>query len=130
MVVRGVGTATTFGLRTKVNIVPEQNTQLSGLYFSGCTYCTQMEAEGFRRFTYFPDRPDVMAKYTRVRIEADRAKCPVLLGNGNKIDEGVCADDASRHFAVFQDPFAKPSYLFAIVAGGLGGIEDSFTTAS
>ncbi|CAK0905549.1 unnamed protein product [Prorocentrum cordatum] len=130
MVVRGVGTATTFGLRTKVTVVPEENTQLSGLYFSGCMYCTQMEAEGFRRFTYFPDRPDVMSKYTRVRVEANKAKCPVLLGNGNEIDAGTCEDDAERHFAVFEDPFAKPSYLFAIVAGDLGRIEDTFTTAS
>lgn len=130
LVVRGVGTEKTFGLRTTVAIEPEKNTQLSGLYYSGCMYCTQMEAEGFRRFTYFPDRPDVMAKYTRVRIEADKAKCPVLLGNGNKIDEGDCAGDPSRHFAVFQDPFAKPSYLFAIVAGNLGSIENTFTTCS
>uniref|UniRef100_A0A7S0A2B6 Aminopeptidase N n=1 Tax=Pyrodinium bahamense TaxID=73915 RepID=A0A7S0A2B6_9DINO len=130
MVVRGVGSANTFGLRTKVVEEPEKNTQLSGLYFSGCMYCTQMEAEGFRRFTYFPDRPDVMSKYTRVRIEADRAKCPVLLGNGNKLEEGTCADDSSRHFAVFEDPFAKPCYLFAIVAGDLGSIEDKFTTMS
>eukprot|EP00930_Biecheleria_cincta_P056902 TRINITY_DN42918_c0_g1_i1.p1 TRINITY_DN42918_c0_g1~~TRINITY_DN42918_c0_g1_i1.p1 ORF type:complete len:1027 (+),score=170.83 TRINITY_DN42918_c0_g1_i1:366-3083(+) len=130
MTVHGVGTATNFQLRTRVLIEPEKNTQLSGLYFSGCMYCTQMEAEGFRRFTYFPDRPDVMAKYTKVRVEADRTKCPVLLGNGNKIDSGSCVDDPTRHFAVFQDPFAKPSYLFAIVAGDLGGIEDTFTTAS
>jgi len=130
MTVKGVGSATTFALRTKVVIEPEKNTQLSGLYYSGCMYCTQMEAEGFRRFTYFPDRPDVMSKYTRVRIEADKAKCPVLLSNGNKVDEGTCAEDPLRHFAVFQDPFAKPSYLFALVAGDLGSIEDSFTTAS
>eukprot|EP00931_Biecheleriopsis_adriatica_P065494 TRINITY_DN40015_c0_g1_i1.p1 TRINITY_DN40015_c0_g1~~TRINITY_DN40015_c0_g1_i1.p1 ORF type:complete len:1017 (-),score=262.98 TRINITY_DN40015_c0_g1_i1:64-3090(-) len=129
MVVTGVGSSPSFKLRTVVAIEPEKNTQLSGLYYSGCMYCTQMEAEGFRRFTYFPDRPDVMAKYTKVRIEADKTKCPVLLGNGNKIDEGSC-EDASRHFAVFQDPFAKPSYLFAVVAGDLGGIEDSFTTMS
>eukprot|EP00928_Gymnodinium_smaydae_P039190 TRINITY_DN26820_c0_g4_i2.p1 TRINITY_DN26820_c0_g4~~TRINITY_DN26820_c0_g4_i2.p1 ORF type:complete len:945 (+),score=164.13 TRINITY_DN26820_c0_g4_i2:114-2948(+) len=130
LVVHGVGNSNSFAVRTQVSINPEGNTQLSGLYFSGCMYCTQMEAEGFRRFTYFPDRPDVMAKYTRVRIEADKAKCPVLLGNGNKLEEGTCENDASRHFAVFQDPFAKPSYLFALVAGNLGGIHDTFTTAS
>jgi aminopeptidase N len=113
-----------------VTIVPEENTQLSGLYFSGCMYCTQMEAEGFRRFTYFADRPDVMSRYTKVRIEADRAKCPVLLGNGDKLSEGTCADNSDRHFAVFADPFAKPSYLFAIVAGNLSQIEDTFTTKS
>jgi len=129
MVIRGLP-STPFTLRTVVSIEPEKNTQLSGLYFSGCMYCTQMEAEGFRRFTYFPDRPDVMSKYTEVRIEADREKCPVLLGNGNKIGEGTCTDDASRHFAIFEDPFAKPCYLFAIVAGKLGGIKDTFTTAS
>jgi aminopeptidase N len=130
MVVKGVGSAPSFKLRTRVAIEPEKNTQLSGLYFSGCMYCTQMEAEGFRRFTYYPDRPDVMSKFTSVRIEADRAKCPVLLGNGNKIDEGTCEGDASRHFAVWQDPFAKPSYLFAVVAGDLGSIHDTFTTMS
>jgi len=130
MTVRGVGSAATFGLRTRVSVEPEKNTQLSGLYYSGCMYCTQMEAEGFRRFTYFPDRPDVMSKYTRVRIEADRATCPVLLGNGNKIDGGTCEDDSSRHFAVFQDPFAKPCYLFALVAGDLGCITNTFKTMS
>eukprot|EP00929_Paragymnodinium_shiwhaense_P007420 TRINITY_DN111332_c0_g1_i1.p1 TRINITY_DN111332_c0_g1~~TRINITY_DN111332_c0_g1_i1.p1 ORF type:complete len:1064 (+),score=335.62 TRINITY_DN111332_c0_g1_i1:38-3193(+) len=119
-----------FCLRTRVTIEPEKNTQLSGLYFSGCMYCTQMEALGFRRFTYFLDRPDNMAKYTKTRIEANKEKCPILLGNGNKIEEGACADDASRHYAVFEDPFAKPSYLFAVVAGDLGGIKDTFTTAS
>jgi len=130
MIVSGVGAATTFGLRTKVTVVPEQNTQLSGLYFSGCMYCTQMEAEGFRRFTYFPDRPDVMSKYTRVRVEASKAKCPVLLSNGNNIESGTCEDDPQRHFAVFEDPFAKPCYLFAAVVGDLGCIEDTFTTVS
>jgi len=130
MVVRGVGSAPSFRLRTVVAVEPEKNTQLSGLYFSGCMYCTQMEAEGFRRFTYYPDRPDVMAKFTSVRIEADRAKCPVLLSNGNKVEEGACEGDPSRHFAIWQDPFAKPSYLFAIVAGDLGSVRDTFTTMS
>jgi len=130
MTVTGTGTDSSFTLKTVVAVEPEKNTSLSGLYYSGCMYCTQMEAEGFRRFTYFPDRPDVMAKYTKVRIEADKTKCPVLLGNGNKLDEGSCADDASRHYAVFEDPFAKPSYLFCIVAGKLGSIEDTFTTMS
>jgi len=130
MTISGLGEQTNFKLRTVVSIEPEKNTQLSGLYFSGCMYCTQMEAEGFRRFTFFPDRPDVMARYTRVRIEADRAKCPVLLGNGNQIESGSCEEDPARHFAVFQDPFAKPSYLFAIVAGDLGSIEDTFVTMS
>jgi len=115
-------------LETQVEIVPEKNTQLSGLYYSGTMYCTQMEAEGFRRFTYFLDRPDVMAKYTKVRIEADKEKCPVLLSNGNVMEKGDLDD--GRHFAVFQDPFPKPSYLFALVAGDLGSITDSYTTLS
>merc|ERR1719329_644685 len=102
MIVHGVGGATTFVLKIRVSIVPEENTQLSGLYFSGCMYCTQMEAEGFRRFTYFPDRPDVMSKYTRVRVEANQAKCPVLLSNGKEIEAGTCTDDSARHFAVFE----------------------------
>eukprot|EP00472_Partenskyella_glossopodia_P010912 CAMPEP_0197537250 /NCGR_PEP_ID=MMETSP1318-20131121/56281_1 /TAXON_ID=552666 /ORGANISM="Partenskyella glossopodia, Strain RCC365" /LENGTH=960 /DNA_ID=CAMNT_0043095375 /DNA_START=107 /DNA_END=2992 /DNA_ORIENTATION=+ len=116
-----------FVLETEVDIVPEDNTQLSGLYKSGSTYCTQCEAEGFRRITYHLDRPDVMAKY-RVRVEADKS-WPVLLSNGNMIDSGDVAG-SSRHFAVFEDPFPKPSYLFAVVVGNLGKISDTFTTMS
>lgn len=115
-------------LETTVEIVPEENTQLSGLYKSGPMYCTQCEAMGFRRITYFPDRPDNMATFERVRIEADKTNYPVLLSNGNLIEEGE-TDDGS-HYAVWSDPFPKPSYLFAAVAGNLGSIKDSYTTKS
>jgi len=90
-------------------------------------YCTQCEAEGFRRITPMMDRPDVMAKY-KVRIEAPKKECPVLLGNGNLVESGELEN--GRHFAVWEDPFPKPSYLFAVVAGDLGSIKDSFTTKS
>ncbi len=95
-------------------IDPSANTQLMGLYRSSGTYCTQCEAEGFRRITYFPDRPDVMAVYT-TRIEADKGQAPILLANGNLIESGDLP--AGRHFAVWRDPFPKPSYLFAMVGG-------------
>ena len=121
------GVGESFELITIVEIKPEENTALEGLYKAGGLYCTQCEPEGFRRITYFPDRPDVLAVYT-VRIEADKVSCPVLLANGNKIEEGELEE--GRHFAVWHDPFPKPSYLFAMVAGDLGPIEDSFTTAS
>ena len=116
-----------FELRTVVAIEPQKNTQLSGLYKSSGIFCTQCEAEGFRRITYFQDRPDVLATYD-VRIEAERARYPVLLSNGNEVDKGDAPD--GRHWASFADPFPKPSYLFAAVAGELGGIEDQFVTAS
>jgi len=115
-------------MEIEVEIEPEKNTQLSGLYYSGSMYCSQMEAEGFRRFTYFLDRPDVMAKFTSVRLEADEKRCPILLSNGNRTDAGKL--DGGRHFAVWSDPFAKPSYLFAVVAGDLASIQDKFTTKS
>ncbi len=104
-------------LTTRVKIIPETNTQLSGLYKSGSIYCTQCEAMGFRRITYYPDRPDNMAIFDKVRIEADKELYPVLLGNGNKIDEGTVGDEEgkTRHFATWSDPFPKPSYLFCIV---------------
>eukprot|EP00291_Cryptomonas_curvata_P010866 CAMPEP_0172187180 /NCGR_PEP_ID=MMETSP1050-20130122/21203_1 /TAXON_ID=233186 /ORGANISM="Cryptomonas curvata, Strain CCAP979/52" /LENGTH=331 /DNA_ID=CAMNT_0012861491 /DNA_START=244 /DNA_END=1235 /DNA_ORIENTATION=- len=117
-----------FTVETDVTIKPEDNTQLSGLYQSSGVYCTQCEAEGFRRISPFQDRPDVMASYVRVRIEADRAACPVLLSNGNLVAQGEL--EGGRHFAEWQDPFPKPSYLFALVAGDLGSIKDSFTTVS
>ena len=101
-------------LTTRVKIIPETNTQLSGLYKSGSMYCTQCEAMGFRRITYYPDRPDNMAIFDKVRIEANKELYPVLLGNGNKIEEGK-ADENGRHFAIWSDPFPKPSYLFCIV---------------
>lgn len=117
----------TFELSTTVAITPEKNTQLSGLYKSGSMYCTQCEAEGFRRITYFLDRPDVMATY-RVRIEAPKEDYPILLSNGNKVEEGDAG--SGRHFATWEDPFPKPSYLFAAVVADLGFIEDSFVTKS
>ncbi|MGH6945654.1 MAG: aminopeptidase N, partial [Geminicoccaceae bacterium] len=116
-----------FVLETAVRIRPDANTRLEGLYLSNGVFCTQCEAEGFRRITYFLDRPDVMARY-RVRIEADRAGCPVLLAGGNLIDEGDLG--GGRHFALWEDPFPKPSYLFALVAGDLGRLQDRFTTRS
>ena len=99
-----------------------------GLYRSNGTYCTQCEAEGFRRITYFLDRPDVLARYT-TRIEADQGEAPILLSNGNCIESGAIAG-TGRHFAVWQDPFPKPSYLFALVAGDLARVSDTFTTMS
>ena len=114
-----------FTLTVETSVDPSANTQLMGLYRSSGTYCTQCEAEGFRRITYFPDRPDVMAVFT-TRIEADKAQVPVLLGNGNPVESGDLP--AGRHFAVWHDPFPKPAYLFALVGGVLACVEDSFTT--
>ncbi|PCJ99684.1 MAG: aminopeptidase N [Zetaproteobacteria bacterium] len=115
-----------FTLEIQTKIYPEKNTRLEGLYNSGGTYCTQCEAEGFRRITYYPDRPDVMTEFT-VRIEADK-KYPVLLSNGNRIDGGESGED--RHFNIWEDPHPKPCYLFALVVGDLTHIHDTFTTAS
>ena len=117
-----------FRLEIETVVDPSANTQLMGLYRSGLIYCTQCEAEGFRRITYFPDRPDVMAVYT-TRIEADKADVPVLLANGNLIASGD-VPGTGRHFAVWQDPFPKPSYLFALVGGKLACVEDRFRTMS
>ena len=108
-------------------IRPEDNTKLSGLYRSNHLFCTQCEAEGFRRMTYFPDRSDVLALYT-TRISADKSKYPILLSNGNLIDSGDTDD--GRHWVIWQDPFKKPSYLFALVAGRLACVTDYFTTCS
>jgi aminopeptidase N len=116
-----------FTLEIETLVDPSANTQLSGLYRSSGTYCTQCEAEGFRRITYFPDRPDVMAVYT-TRIEADKAEAPVLLANGNLRQSGDLPE--GRHFAVWHDPWPKPAYLFALVGGRLGCIEDMFVTRS
>jgi aminopeptidase N len=116
-----------FTLEIETLVDPTANTQLSGLYRSNGTYCTQCEAEGFRRITYFTDRPDVMAVYS-TRIEADKAEAPVLLSNGNLVESGDLPD--GRHFAVWQDPHPKPSYLFALVGGNLGHVENSFRTMS
>ena len=116
-----------FTWRGEVEIAPEDNKALEGLYISNGMYCTQCEAEGFRKITYFPDRPDVMTTYT-VRVEADRGACPVLLSNGERGETGDLPD--GWHYAVWHDPHPKPAYLFALVAGQLEKIEDSFTTAS
>jgi aminopeptidase N len=114
-------------LEMETAISPEANTALSGLYVSGGNFCTQCEAEGFRRITWFLDRPDAMTLFT-VRIEADKALYPVLLSNGNLTDSGDLPE--GRHYAVWHDPFPKPSYLFALVAGDLVCQQDSFTTSS
>jgi aminopeptidase N len=117
-----------FTLEIETVIDPAANTQLMGLYRAGAAYCTQCEAEGFRRITYFLDRPDVMAVYT-TRIEADKAEAPVLLSNGNLIAAGD-VPGTNRHFAVWHDPFKKPCYLFALVGGRLARVADTFTTMS
>ncbi len=114
-----------FRLETEVEIDPLANTALEGLYMSGGRFCTQCEAEGFRKITYFPDRPDVLARYT-VRVEANAKSYPRLLSNGNQIDAGNLP--GGRHFAVWKDPFPKPCYLFALVAGELDAVSDSFVT--
>lgn len=106
---------------------PQENTELSGLYRSNNLFCTQCEAEGFRRITYFYDRPDMLTKYT-TRISADKTKYPVLLSNGNLIDSGDIGN--GRHWVLWQDPFKKPSYLFALVAGDLDCVEDTYVTQS
>ncbi|MGA2941484.1 MAG: aminopeptidase N [Xanthobacteraceae bacterium] len=117
-----------FELEIETVVNPTNNTQLMGLYRAGATYCTQCEAEGFRRITYFLDRPDVMAVYT-TRIEAEKSEAPVLLSNGNLVSEGDVPGTA-RHFAEWHDPFPKPSYLFAMVGGQLAHISDTFKTMS
>jgi aminopeptidase N len=116
-----------FALDIETLIHPAKNTQLSGLYTSGGNFCTQCEPEGFRRITYFLDRPDVMARYT-VTIRGDKTRFPVLLSNGNPAGSGDLAD--GRHSAMWIDPHPKPSYLFALVAGDLVAFEDRFTTRS
>lgn len=117
----------TFVLESEVVIAPENNTALEGLYRSGGMFCTQCEPEGFRKITWFLDRPDVMARFN-VRIEADKAEFPVLLSNGNPVGEGDLPD--GRHYAEWVDPYPKPSYLFALVAGDLRFIEDTHTVPS
>lgn len=116
-----------FKLEVKTELKPQDNTFLEGLYRSAGMFCTQCEAEGFRSITYYPDRPDVLAVFTTTII-ADRLRYPVLLSNGNLIEKGVLPDN--RHFARWHDPFRKPSYLFALVAGNLACTNDVFTTAS
>lgn len=114
-------------LEIVTRLEPHKNTELEGLYRSATMFCTQCEAEGFRRITCYPDRPDVMARFS-VTIEADRATCPVLLSNGNLVAQGNLPD--GRHFARWDDPFPKPAYLFALVAGDLVATRDHITTAS
>ena len=106
---------------------PAANTTLEGLYLSSGVFCTQCEAEGFRHIAFFADRPDVLARYT-VTLVADRQSCPVLLCNGNLVDQGTVDGAPQRHFARWQDPFPKPSYLFALVAGDLASLDDEFVT--
>jgi len=108
-------------------LAPAGNVALEGLYLSSGAFCTQCEPEGFRRITYFPDRPDVLTQYT-VTIRADRTRYPVLLSNGNLVAEGRL--ERGRHFATWHDPFPKPSYLFALVAGDLAALDDTFTSMS
>ena len=116
-----------FVLTIETELAPAKNEALMGLYRSSGNYCTQCEAEGFRRITYFLDRPDILSVYT-VRIEADAKEAPLLLSNGNPVASGALP--GGRHFAVWHDPFPKPSYLFALVAGDLGVLKDQFVTMS
>ena len=123
---------TAFTLATRVRCQPEDNLQLQGLFCSSGVFCTQCEAEGFRRITPCLDRPDILSRY-RVRIEAPEEAVPVLLSNGNRLEAGTLAGEeggARRHFAIFEDPHPKPSYLFALVAGRLWALEDEFVTRS
>lgn len=117
-----------FELRIETVINPSTNTALEGLYISGQAYCTQCEAEGFRRITYYQDRPDVLARYTTTIVVADREKYPYLLSNGNKIDEGETEDGAS--WVRWQDPHPKPAYLFALVAGDFDLLQEQYKTKS
>jgi aminopeptidase N len=118
-------TSASFVIDSSVRIHPESNTALEGLYKSGSMFCTQCEAEGFRKITYYLDRPDVMSKFTTT-LSAEQHSYPVLLSNGNPIASG--SEEGGRHWATWQDPFMKPAYLFALVAGDLWCVEDSFTT--
>jgi aminopeptidase N len=117
-----------FVLEVETEIDPSANTRLMGLYRSGHAYCTQCEAEGFRRITYFLDRPDVLSIYS-VRLEAEIDEAPLLLSNGNKIGAGTI-EGSRRHYALWHDPYPKPCYLFALVGGDLGSVHDEFITRS
>ncbi|WP_417313073.1 aminopeptidase N [Ectopseudomonas khazarica] len=116
-----------FVVDSSVRIHPESNTALEGLYKSGTMFCTQCEAEGFRKITFYLDRPDVMSKFTTT-VSAEQHAYPVLLSNGNPLASG--SEEGGRHWATWEDPFKKPAYLFALVAGDLWCVEDSFTTMS
>ena len=120
-------TPESFTLEIENEINPVENTRLEGLYKSGKLFCTQNEAQGFRRITYYLDRPDVMAKFT-TKIIADKAQYPILLSNGNPIESGELKN--GKHYQTWEDPFPKPCYLYALVAGDLGKVEDSYTTMS
>jgi aminopeptidase N len=125
LTIRGVGRSAVIDIVTRID--PGANTALDGLYRSSGAFCTQCEPEGFRKITYYLDRPDVMAPMT-VRLAADKTQYPVLLSNGNPVESGDLPD--GRHYAVWDDPFPKSSYLFALVAGDLAHVADSFTTMS
>ncbi|MCZ4089892.1 aminopeptidase N [Sinorhizobium psoraleae] len=127
LTIRDLPETAPFEITVTTLLSPETNTKLMGLYRTNNVYCTQCEAEGFRRITYFPDRPDVLAVYT-VNIIADKTTSPLLLSNGNYLGGAEMGD--GRHFAAWYDPHPKPSYLFALVAGDLGVVEDTFTTVS
>lgn len=127
LTIRDLPAETPFEITVTTYINPEANTQLMGLYRTNGVYCTQCEAEGFRRITYFPDRPDVLAPYT-ITIIGDKAANPVMLSNGNFL--GGAGYDEGRAFAAWFDPHPKPAYLFALVAGDLGVVEDTFETMS
>ncbi|MFM7275778.1 MAG: aminopeptidase N, partial [Gammaproteobacteria bacterium] len=116
-----------FRLQSEVRIEPQNNTALEGLYRSRGMFCTQCEAEGFRRITFFPDRPDVLARFS-TEIIASRETCPVLLSNGNAVEREELP--GGRHRVRWEDPFPKPSYLFALVAGDLASLDDTFVTRS
>ncbi|WP_275627244.1 aminopeptidase N [Pseudomonas sp. 273] len=120
-------TARQFTVDSTVRIHPESNTALEGLYKSGKMFCTQCEAEGFRKITYYLDRPDVMSSFTTT-VSAEQHRYPVLLSNGNPVASG--SEEDGRHWATWQDPFRKPAYLFALVAGDLWAVEDTYTTLS
>lgn len=122
--------AESYAFAAQTTVRPQDNTEFEGLYRSNGTFCTQCEAEGFRNITFYPDRPDAMATF-RVRVEADRAAAPVLLSNGNLVEEGeVAGASPARHYAIWEDPFRKPCYLFALVAGDLVAARREFATAS
>ncbi|OOE71500.1 aminopeptidase N [Salinivibrio kushneri] len=125
LIIRDVPEAFTLTVQTQLD--PENNTALEGLYISGGAYCTQCEAEGFRRITYYLDRPDVLARFT-TKVIADKANYPYLLSNGNKIASGELEGD--RHWVEWHDPYAKPSYLFALVGGDFDVLRDTFVTRS
>ncbi|WP_028033366.1 aminopeptidase N [Chelativorans sp. J32] len=127
LIIRRLPRTGRFELTIVTDVEPAANKALMGLYVSNGVYCTQCEAEGFRRITYYLDRPDVLSTY-RVRIEARKEEAPLLLSNGNPVEAGDLKD--GWHYAVWHDPHPKPSYLFALVAGDLGGIHDEFVTAS